>query len=135
MVSTDADPARCAPRASAVFVDPAAHAARGAPGHRHAQPGRATACRTSRRYIVYGASPRASINLIIAARALAFVRGRTYVIPQDVTDLVHDVMRHRIIPSYEALSDGVTTDDIIQKVMQAIPAPAQVLQGHAAARV
>jgi MoxR-like ATPase len=84
------------------------------------------------RYIVYGASPRASINLVIAARALAFVRGRTYVIPQDVTDLVHDVMRHRIIPSYEALSDGVTTDDIIQKVMQAIPAPAQVLQGHAA---
>jgi MoxR-like ATPase len=84
------------------------------------------------RYIVYGASPRASINLIIAARALAFIRGRTYVIPQDVTDLVHDVMRHRIIPSYEALSDGVTTDDILQKVMQAVPAPAQVLQGHAA---
>lgn len=84
------------------------------------------------RYIVYGASPRASINLVIAARALAFVRGRTYVIPQDVSDLVHDVMRHRIIPSYEALSDGVTTDDILQKVMQAVPAPAQVLQGHAA---
>src|SRR5208283_6000223 len=84
------------------------------------------------RYIVYGASPRASINLIIGARALAFVRGRTYVIPQDVSDLVHDVMRHRIIPSYEALSDGVTTDDILQKVMQAVPAPAQVLQGHAA---
>ena len=84
------------------------------------------------RYIVYGASPRASINLIIGARALAFVRGRTYVIPQDVSDLVHDVMRHRIIPSYEALSDGVTTDDILQKVMLAVPAPAQVLQGHAA---
>jgi MoxR-like ATPase len=84
------------------------------------------------RYIVYGASPRASINLVIAARALAFVRGRTYVIPQDITDLVHDVMRHRIIPSYEALSDGVTTDDIIAKVMQAVPAPAQVLQSHAA---
>jgi MoxR-like ATPase len=84
------------------------------------------------RYIVYGASPRASINLVIAARALAFIRGRTYVVPQDVIDLVHDVMRHRIILSYEALSDGVTTDDILQKVMQAIPAPAQVLQGHAA---
>ena len=84
------------------------------------------------RYIVYGASPRASINLVIAARALAFVRGRTYVIPQDVTDLAHDVMRHRIIPSYEALADGVSTDDILKKVMQAIPAPAQVLQGHAA---
>jgi MoxR-like ATPase len=85
------------------------------------------------RYIVYGASPRASINLIIAARALAFVRGRTYVIPQDVTDMVHDVMRHRIIPSYEALSDGVTNDAILEKVMKAIPAPAQPLQSHARA--
>ena len=85
------------------------------------------------RYIVYGASPRASINLVIAGRALAFVRGRSYVIPQDVIDVVHDVMRHRIIPSYEALSDGVSTDAIIQKVMQAIPAPAQALQSHAAA--
>jgi MoxR-like ATPase len=87
------------------------------------------------RYIVYGASPRASINLIIAARALAFVRGRSYVIPQDVTDLVHDVMRHRIIPSYEALSDGVTTDALLQKVVAAIPAPAQPLQSHAPASV
>lgn len=85
------------------------------------------------RYIVYGASPRASINLVIAGRALAFVRGRSYVIPQDLIDMVHDVMRHRIIPSYEALSDGVSTDAIIQKVMQAIPAPAQALQSHAAA--
>ena len=85
------------------------------------------------RYIVYGASPRASINLVIAGRALAFVRGRSYVVPQDIVDMVHDVMRHRIIPSYEALSDGVTTDAIIQKVMQAVPAPAQALQSHAAA--
>ncbi|MGA2480912.1 MAG: AAA family ATPase, partial [Spirochaetia bacterium] len=51
------------------------------------------------RFILYGASPRASINMIIAARALAFVRGRSYVIPQDVTDIVPDVLRHRIIPS------------------------------------
>ena len=85
------------------------------------------------RYIIYGASPRASINLVIASRALALVRGRSYVVPQDVTDLVHDVMRHRIIPSYEALADGVTTDAILQKVMQAVPAPAQPLQSHAAA--
>jgi MoxR-like ATPase len=87
------------------------------------------------RYIVYGASPRASINLVIAGRALAFIRGRSYVIPQDITDLVHDVMRHRIIPSYEALADGVTTDAILQKVMQAVPAPAQPLQSHASAIV
>ena len=84
------------------------------------------------KYISYGASPRASINLVIAARALAFVRGRTYVIPQDVSDLVHDVMRHRIILSFEALSDGVSTDDLLVKVMQAVAAPAQVLQNHAA---
>jgi MoxR-like ATPase len=85
------------------------------------------------RYVVYGASPRASINMVIAARALAFVRGRSYVVPQDVADVTHDVMRHRIIPSYEALSDGVTTDAIISAVEKAIPAPAQVLQAHAAA--
>jgi MoxR-like ATPase len=85
------------------------------------------------RYIVYGASPRASINLILAARALAFVRGRSYVIPQDLSDMVHDVMRHRIIPSYEALSDGVSTDAIIQKVLQAVPAPPQPLQKHVTA--
>ncbi|HET6486987.1 MAG TPA: MoxR family ATPase [Spirochaetia bacterium] len=84
------------------------------------------------KYIVYGASPRASINLIIGARALAFLRGRTYVVPQDLTDMVLDVMRHRIIPSYEALSDGVTTDDILAKVLEAIPAPPQALKTHAA---
>jgi MoxR-like ATPase len=85
------------------------------------------------RYIVYGASPRAPINTIVAARALALVRGRTYVVPQDVADVTHDVMRHRIIPSYEALSDGVTPDDIITRVEKVIPAPAQVLQAHAPA--
>jgi MoxR-like ATPase len=82
------------------------------------------------RYILYGASPRAPINLIIASRALALVRGRTYVIPQDVTDLVLDVMRHRIILSYEALSDGVSPDALLAKIMQAIPAPAQPLKAH-----
>jgi MoxR-like ATPase len=83
------------------------------------------------RYIVYGASPRASINLIVAGRALAFVRGRTYVVPQDVTDVVLDVMRHRIILSYEALSEGVSADAILRKVLQAVPAPAQPLSAHA----
>jgi MoxR-like ATPase len=87
------------------------------------------------RFILYGASPRASINMIIAARALAFVRGRSYVIPQDVTDIVPDVLRHRIIPSYEALSDGMSTDAMIQTIMAAIPAPAQPLQSHVTARV
>ena len=60
------------------------------------------------RYIMFGASPRASINLILTARALAFVRGRDYVLPQDVLDMALDVMRHRLVLSYEALSDNVT---------------------------
>ena len=114
-----------------VFVDPLLmqHAVRLASATRAPE---AHGVQDVARYISYGASPRASINLVIAARALAFVRGRSYVIPQDVTDLVHDVMRHRIILSFEALSDGVSTDDILDKVMQAVPAPAQVLQSHAA---
>ncbi len=62
------------------------------------------------RYITFGASPRASINLILTARALAFVRGRDYALPQDVLDMALDVMRHRLVLSYEALSDNVTSD-------------------------
>src|SRR5690606_40604421 len=59
------------------------------------------------RYITFGASPRASINLILTAKAMAFVRGRTYVLPQDVLDMALDVIRHRIVLSYEALSDEI----------------------------
>ena len=85
------------------------------------------------RYIMYGASPRASINLILTARALAFVRGRNYALPQDVQDMALDVMRHRLVLSYEALSENVTSDNILQKVMSRVPAPAKVLQEHARA--
>ncbi|MCX7937970.1 MAG: MoxR family ATPase, partial [Thermoflexales bacterium] len=70
------------------------------------------------RYIQFGASPRASINMILAARALAFMRGRTYVLPQDVLDVVLDVTRHRIVLSYEALSDNVTPDTVIWSIVQ-----------------
>ena len=75
------------------------------------------------KYILYGASPRASINLIISARALAFIRGRKYIVPQDVQDMVLDVTRHRLVLSYEALSDSVTTDAILQRIMEHIPIP------------
>jgi len=75
------------------------------------------------KYISFGASPRASINLILTARALAMVNGRTYVLPQDVFDMVLDVLRHRTVLTYEALSDGVTADKIIVKVMEKIPIP------------
>jgi MoxR-like ATPase len=83
------------------------------------------------KYIMYGASPRASINLIVTGRALAFIRGRSYVIPQDVVDMALDVMRHRLVLSYEAVSDGVTSDMILQRILEVIPAPAQPLQSHA----
>ncbi|HTF11908.1 MAG TPA: AAA family ATPase [Asanoa sp.] len=80
------------------------------------------------RYVSFGASPRASINLILAGRALAFIRGRDYVVPADVTELVLDVFRHRLVLSYEALSDDVTPDDILTKVMAAVPVPDAPLQ-------
>jgi MoxR-like ATPase len=83
------------------------------------------------RYILFGASPRASINLILTARALAFVRGRNYVLPQDVLDMALDVMRHRLVLSYEALSDNVTSDDILTRILDRIPIPVVPLREHA----
>jgi MoxR-like ATPase len=83
------------------------------------------------RYVMFGASPRASINLILTARALAFVRGRDYVLPQDVLDMALDIMRHRLVLSYEALSDNVTGDDILKKVLDRIPIPVVPLHEHA----
>jgi len=82
-------------------------------------------------YIMFGASPRASINLILTARALAFVRGRDYVLPQDVLDMALDVIRHRLVLSYEALSDNVTGDDLLKKILDRIPIPVVPLHEHA----
>ena len=82
------------------------------------------------RYITYGASPRASINLIEGGRALAFLRGRDYVLPEDVTDMAPDVMRHRIVLSYEALSDGLTPDELIKSIMGHVSAPDKPLETH-----
>ena len=86
------------------------------------------------KYITYGASPRASINIVLTARALAFMRGRSYVLAQDLSDVAVDVLRHRIVLSYEALSDDVTSDTLIAKVMELIPVPTGPMQGHALAR-
>src|SRR5690606_34688895 len=82
------------------------------------------------RYLTFGASPRASIHLIEGARALAFLRGRGYVWPEDVVDLVPDVLRHRLVLSYEALSDQLTADHIVQRIMQHLPAPEKPLESH-----
>jgi MoxR-like ATPase len=82
------------------------------------------------RYITFGASPRATIHLIEGARALAFLRGRDYVLPEDVTDLVPDVLRHRLVLSYEALAEGKSADDLIGTVMRHVAAPDRPLQAH-----
>ena len=87
-----------------------------------------------RTFIELGASPRASINLILTAKALAFVRGRGYVLPQDVLDMALDVIRHRLVLSYEALSDTVTGDEIVRKILDRIPTPAVPLHEHASYR-
>jgi MoxR-like ATPase len=82
------------------------------------------------KYLSFGASPRASINLIEGARALAFLRGRTYVLPADVTDLVPDVFRHRLVLTYEALAEATTADQLIRRIMQHLPAPDKPLETH-----
>ncbi|HVW40169.1 MAG TPA: MoxR family ATPase [Amycolatopsis sp.] len=74
-------------------------------------------------WVSYGASPRASLGIIAGARALALVRGRDYVLPQDVVDVVPDVLRHRLVLSYDALADAVPIDHIVNRVLQTVPLP------------
>jgi MoxR-like ATPase len=81
-------------------------------------------------YLQFGASPRASIHLIEGARALAFLRGRQYMLPEDVTDMAPDVLRHRLVLTYEAHAAGLTPDALVLKVMQHIPAPDKPLESH-----
>ena len=82
------------------------------------------------KYISFGASPRASINIILAGRALAFIRGRSYALPEDLRDIAPDVMRHRIVVSYEALADGVSADDIVDRLINALPLPEIAMQDN-----
>ena len=82
------------------------------------------------KYISFGVSPRASINLIEGARALAYLRGRSYALPEDVADLAPDVLRHRLVLSYEALADAQTPDRLIESIMQSVAAPDKPLQTH-----
>ena len=79
------------------------------------------------RFITFGASPRATINLTEGARALALLRGRSYALPEDMADLIPDVLRHRLVLSYEALSEGISADRIVEKIMARIPQPAKPL--------
>ena len=73
--------------------------------------------------IAFGASPRASLGLVAAARALALLRGRDYALPQDVTDLAPDVLRHRLVLTFDAVADGVTVETVLERLLAAIPPP------------
>jgi MoxR-like ATPase len=86
-------------------------------------------------YIMFGASPRASINLILTAKALAYLRGRDYILPQDISDIALDVIRHRLVLTYEALSDNITPDFLVQKILDRIPIPVVPLHEHSRDRV
>ncbi len=81
-------------------------------------------------YLTYGASPRATIGLVECARALAFLRGRNYALPEDMVDIAPDVLRHRLSLSYQALSEGINSDVLIQRIMKHLPAPERALETH-----
>jgi MoxR-like ATPase len=77
--------------------------------------------REEAKYILFGASPRASINLNLAARAVAFMDGRDYVLPEDIKEIAEDVLNHRIIINYEAEADNISTRDLIHVILEKIP--------------
>ncbi|MEP6830388.1 MAG: AAA family ATPase, partial [Rhizomicrobium sp.] len=116
-------------QARKIYIDPAlvTYAVRLVTATR--DPGRAGLHGHSR-LIQYGASPRATIGLIEAGRALAYLRGRDYALPADVVDVAADVLRHRVVPSYEALAEGISADDLVRDIMRAVPAPEKVLERH-----
>jgi MoxR-like ATPase len=90
---------------------------------------------TEEGWVEFGASPRGSINLIHAGRALALLRGRDYVLPVDVRDLSRDVLRHRIVLTYEALAAGVDADAVLDRVLEAVPMPRiELAQEHSGSR-
>jgi MoxR-like ATPase len=109
-------------KADAVYVDPAVieYAVRLASATR--SPGTVGLPELAR-YLSFGASPRASINLVLAGKALAFLRGRDFARPQDVRDLARDVMRHRLVLSYEALAEGIGPDDLLGPILEAVTMP------------
>jgi MoxR-like ATPase len=108
--------------AAAVYVDPAvtAYAARLTTATR--QPSE-MGLPDFAPWIAYGASPRASIHLVAAARALACLRGRTYTLPQDVTDVAPEVIRHRLLLTYEGLAAGVSPEHVVGALLERHPAP------------
>jgi MoxR-like ATPase len=84
-----------------------------------------------RKHIAFGASPRATIGLVEGARALAMMRGRSYALPEDVLDLVNDVLRHRVVLSYEALAEGLTADSLLARIVEKVAKPDKPMARHA----
>jgi MoxR-like ATPase len=113
--------------AQAVFVDPALieYAVRVAAASRDLE---SVGLHDMDRYVTYGVSPRASIYMVTAAQALALVNGREYVLPEDVYTIAPDVLRHRLVLSYEALGDDVSAEDIVDAILRRIPVPEVVLR-------
>jgi MoxR-like ATPase len=111
----------------AVFVDPALidYAVRVASATRELS---SVGLQDFARYVTYGVSPRASIYMVMAARALALVRGRQYVLPEDVRAMAPDVLRHRLVLSYEALGDDVSAQQVIDAILKRVPVPDAVLR-------
>jgi MoxR-like ATPase len=105
-----------------VYVDPSLieHAVRLVDATRHPA---AAGLHDVGRFVTFGSSPRGSINLVLAARALAFLRGRDYALPSDLRELAPDVLRHRLVLSYEALAEDVSADDVLARVLAAVPVP------------
>jgi MoxR-like ATPase len=85
-------------------------------------------------YVAYGASPRASLGLVVAARALALLSGRAFALPEDVATLAPDLLRHRLVLSYEALADGMEPDQLIERVLAQVPMVATRTAGEAVRR-
>ena len=75
------------------------------------------------------------VNMVLAGRALAYIRGREYALPQDLTDIALDVLRHRLVLSYEALSDEVTPDVVLNQILSSMPVPDLALQGISRGRL
>ena len=74
-------------------------------------------------YMALGASPRATLGLVAAGRALALLRGRRFLLPQDVFDVAPEVLRHRLILTYDALAEGITVDQVLSRLLSTVPAP------------
>ena len=105
-----------------VYVDPAVRTYAATLAYA-SRPGKVKGLEDLAAAIAYGASPRASINLVTAGRALAFMRGRSYVLPHDISEVAPEVIRHRLVLTYEGIAAGVTAETVVRRVLERFPPP------------